>query len=168
MLMKYALLLAVGCGIWSCKKLDMPDGNIMPPTLDFVLLDSGGNNLLTSLSTPIQVFGIKSNGQPIFLGAECAGGECTMIREANQSSAIMPKYSFYYSSLGASLSSESGVKTWYIKLDGKTDTLYYDVQKTRPNDRLYKYDTKAVIFNGQVARQEDPGQPPLYVFRRKR
>ncbi len=91
-----------------------------------------------------------------------------MIRAANRYSTRTPKYDFYYSSLGAALASSEGSKTWYIELGGKTDTLYYDVQKTRPNDPLFKYDIKAVVFNGQVALQEDPGQPPLYVFRRKR
>ncbi len=90
-----------------------------------------------------------------------------MIREANKVSIRTPKYDFYYSSLDAALSSSGGMKTWYIELGGKTDTLYYDVQKTRPNDPVDKFDTKAVLFNGQVALQEDPGQPPLYVFRRK-
>ncbi|OWP61638.1 hypothetical protein CDA63_18260 [Hymenobacter amundsenii] len=91
-----------------------------------------------------------------------------MIRAANNSGSIMPRYAFYYSSLGASLASSNGSKTWYVEVDGKTDTLYYDVQKTRPNDPSFKYDVNAVVFNGQVALQEDPGQPPLYVFRRKR
>lgn len=165
--MKYALLVlfaGLACG---CKKDPIPNGNVVPPALEFVLLDKQGNNLLASIATPIRISAVKSNGETGFLGQECAGGGCTMIRAANRYSTRNPKYDFYYSSLDAALSSSEGVKTWYIELGGKTDTLYYDVQQTRPNDPSDKFDTKAVIFNGRVALQEDPEQPPLYVFRRR-
>ncbi|OWP62618.1 hypothetical protein CDA63_13330 [Hymenobacter amundsenii] len=91
-----------------------------------------------------------------------------MIRATGRVGTAVPGYAFYYSTLGASLASSDGLKTWYLTLGGKTDTLYYDVQKTRPNDPLFRYDVKAVLFNGQVALREHPSQPPLYVFRRKR
>jgi hypothetical protein len=146
----------------------MPNGNVMPPALDFVVLDKQGNNLLTGITTPVEVSSVNASGQSFSLGRECSDGGCTMIRASYSYGLGTPKYNFHYSTLGAPLASSAGSKTWYITIGGKTDTLHYDVQKTRPDDPLFKYDTKAVVFNGQVALQEDPGQPPLYVFRRKR
>lgn len=152
--MKYALLAVFGLLAWGCKKDPVP----MPPALDFVLLDKQGNNLLTGIKTPIEVSADNGRGQRFSLGKECSDGGCTMIRAANRASTRTPKYDFYYSTLGAALASSEGIKTWYITLGGKTDTLYYEVQNAR---------TKAILFNGQVARQEDPEQPPLYVFRQR-
>lgn len=77
-----------------------------------------------------------------------------------------PKYPFYYSSGGASEVSASTTKTFYLELNGKTDTLYYDVQLVRPNDPLDKYEIKSVVFNGIVA-PTDPDQYSIYVFRRR-
>lgn len=80
-----------------------------------------------------------------------------MIRAAYRSATYTPKYSFYYSTLGAPLASSNGSKLWYLELGGKTDTLYFDVEKTQ---------TKAMVFNGEPA-HIDPNQLPIYVFRRK-
>ena len=141
----------------------MPNGNVMPPDLEFVLLDKQGNNLLTSISTPIKVSWVNQ-GKTSYLGDECAGGGCTMVREGHSPSG-KPKYAFYYSSLGASQVSASTSKTFYIELGAKTDTLFYDVQKTRPNDPLDKYDIVSVTFNGKLV-AIDQDQVPIYPLRR--
>lgn len=149
----------------ACKK-NLPDGNDFPPALNFVLLDKQGNNLLTSISTPIKV-SIVSKGQTVFLGDECAGGGCTMVRPGYSSGSTPPKYAFYYGSLGASVVSSNGTKTFYLELGGKTDTLYYDVQEVRPNNPFDKYDVVSVKFNGKsIAIDQD--QLPIYPLRRLR
>jgi hypothetical protein len=153
--MKHYLLLALSALAVGCKQ--NADDKDIPPALHFALLDKQGNNLLTSTSTPLQVSTIDANGKTIMLGSECAGGGCTMIRSAAAGGATAPKYAFVYSSLGAALASQSGSKTWYLELNGKTDTLYFDVQHTR-------YET--VRFNGQPA-IIDPAQLPVYVFQRR-
>lgn len=142
--------LAAGC---SQPKVD-PD---IPPALNFVLLDAQGQNLLTSTATPISVAAVNAKGQPFTLGSECQGGGCTMVRQAYSTGAA-PKYSYYYSTLDAPISSMDGVKDWYISLAGKTDTLHLDVQHAT---------YRQVRFNGQDA-AIDPGQQPVYVFRRRR
>ncbi|AMR27949.1 hypothetical protein A0257_13185 [Hymenobacter psoromatis] len=64
-----------------------------------------------------------------------------------------------------SLASADGYKIFYLELGGKTDTLFWDVQKTRPNDPLDKYDIVSVKFNGKpVAIDQD--QLPIYPLQR--
>jgi hypothetical protein len=104
-------------------------------------------------------------GQREYLGLECAGGGCTMVRRGHSATGN-PKYPFYYSSVGASEVSASTTKTFYLELNGKADTLNYDVQLVRPNDLLDKYEIKSVIFNGKAA-PVDPKQYSIYVFQRR-
>jgi len=104
------------------------------------------------------------NAQLLYLGGECAGGGCTMVREA-YTSAGTPKYSYKYSSLDMSLVSADGIKTFYIDFGGKVDTLFCDVQKTKPNDPLDKYDVVSVLFNGKPV-VPDPDQLPILPFKR--
>ncbi len=88
-----------------------------------------------------------------------------MVREAHSFTGSPLKYNYYYMSLGMSLVSYDGYKTFYIDLGGKTDTLFLDVQKTAPNDPLDAYDIVSVKFNGKpVAIDQD--QLPIYPLRR--
>ena len=153
--MKHLLLL--GLGILACGCQHTLNDKDIPPALNFVLLDKQGNNLLTSTTTPLHVFSADANGKSVMLGSECAGGGCTMIRSATAGGATTPKYGYVYSSLGIAMASQSGSKTWYLKLMGKTDTLYFDVQRTQ---------FQTVRFNGQEA-SIDPAQLPVYVFQRR-
>jgi len=164
--MKPVLLLTLALVFWGCKReTPVPNGNVRPPYLSFALLDKQGNSLLTSTSTPLNVFWLNKSGQREYLGSECAGGGCTMVR-VGHSATGNPKYPFYYSSGGASEVSASTTKTFYLELNGKTDTLQYDVQLVRPNDPLDKYDIKSVVYNGKVA-STDPDQYSIYVFQRR-
>ncbi len=142
----------------------MPNGNIMPPAANLALLDKQGNSLLTSTSTPIKVWFVL-NGQQKYLGQECAGGGCTMVRKAYSSTGT-PKYGFYYGSLDMSNVSSDGYKTFYLELGGKTDTLFWDVQKTNPKDPLDKYDIVSVTFNGKPV-LIDQDQRPVYPLQRR-
>jgi hypothetical protein len=166
--MKSVVLLTFTLAFGGCRKqLPVPNGNDRPPDLRFALLDKHGNSLLTSTSTPLNVYWLNRQGQRENLGLECAGGGCTMVREGHSPSASgSPKYPFYYSSGGASEVSASTTKTFYLELNGKTDTLTYDVQLIRPNDLLDKYEIKSVIFNGKVA-SVDLDQYSIYVFQRR-
>ncbi|MDJ0364301.1 hypothetical protein QMK33_04000 [Hymenobacter sp. H14-R3] len=161
--MKILLIFLAFLSLCGCKKPANPTGNTMPPPINFALLDKQGNQLLTSTSTPIKVYFLKGT-QPVYLGSECAGGGCTMVRETYTSTGN-PKYSYKYSSLDMSLVSADGVKTFYLELGGKTDTLVWDVQKTKPNDPLNKYDVVAVLFNGKPV-IPDPDQLPILPFKR--
>lgn len=160
---KFLVFLFIGSIAGSCKKPRIPNGNIMPPAANLALLDKQGNSLLTSTSTPINVWFIQ-DGQRKYLGAECAGGGCTMVREAHSSTGT-PKYPFYYGSLGMSEVSAGGYKTFYLELGGKTDTLFWDVQKTKPNDPLDKYDVLSAKFNGKPV-TIDQDQIPIYPLQR--
>lgn len=156
------ILLVILSLLGACKKGPF-NGNIMPPDANFALLDKQGNNLLTSTSTPIKVWFIQDN-QRKYLGQECAGGGCTMVREAHSSTGSL-KYNYYYSSLDMSNVSYDGYKTFYMEFGGKTDTLFWDVQKARPNDPLDKYDIVSVKFNGKPI-VIDQDQLPIYPLQR--
>jgi hypothetical protein len=164
--MKVVILALFPLAFWGCKRQSpVPNGNDRPPALSFALLDKQGASLLTSTSSPLKVSWINPKGQREYLGLECAGGGCTMVREGHSATGS-PKYPFYYSSGGASEVSASTTKTFYLELHGKTDTLYYDVQLVRPNDPVDKYEIESVVFNGKVA-SVDPAQYSIYVFQRR-
>ena len=96
------------------------------------------------------------DGQRKYFGPECAGGGCTMVREA-YSATGKPKYSFSYCSLDLAEVSQNGIKTFYLELGGKTDTLVYDVQRGQSNP--------IPVFNGKpVAIDQD--QLPIFPLRR--
>jgi len=90
-----------------------------------------------------------------------------MVRPSYSTGTAPAKYAFYYSSLDASVVSSNGTKTFYLELGGKTDTLYYDVQETRPSNPLDKYDIALVKFNGKPV-AVDPDQLSVYPLRRLR
>lgn len=62
--------------------------------------------------------------------------------------------------------SSDGYKTFYLELGGKTDTLFWDVQKTNPKDPLDKYDIVSVTFNGKPV-LIDQDQRPVYPLQRR-
>ena len=132
------------------------DDRDIPVSLSFVLLNKQGANLLTSTATPVQVSFRNSSGQLVYLGSECAGGGCTMVRESHSNTGT-PKYKFHYQSLDMSFVSLNGGRTYYINLGGKTDTLYYDRQKSG---------NATLSFNGRPA-AIDPDQLPVYVLQRQ-
>jgi hypothetical protein len=134
----------------ACNRTVIPNNNIMPVPLRFYLLDKTGASLLASVTTPVRVYAFDQAGRAVYLGSECQGGGCTMIRED------ATQYHYQYWSLDAALASAAGTKTWYIELGGKTDTLYYDVQETRHNDPLDKYDVVGIKFNGETIALSTP------------
>lgn len=142
---KYALLVSCIIALIGCKDSHVvPNSSSMPPALVFALLDKQGNSMLTGIDTPVRVYSIDQIGKRNYLGTECNGGGCTMVRE------VEPPYNFVYVSLFASTGSLAGIKTWYIELGGKTDTLYYDVRRTHSNDPLMAYDLMTPLFNGKA------------------
>lgn len=79
-----------------------------------------------------------------------------MVRESPSNTKVL-KYKFQYESLDMSVASINGIKTYYIDLGGKVDTLYYDRQKSG---------NATVTFNGRPA-TIDPDQLPVYVLQRR-
>ncbi|MGI4871143.1 MAG: hypothetical protein ACRYFX_08190 [Janthinobacterium lividum] len=152
--------------VFACQKEDVPAVADNVLSVHFALLDKQGNNLLTS-TTPIQVYSLSATGQKNYLGSECAGGACTMVREAHAYNGQSLKYKFNYETGTIHSASLNGsAKTWYIELGGKTDTLFYDAQYNQPNVQSGDYSIKAVMFNGKVA-AIDPDQLPVYVLQRR-
>ncbi|GAA3977925.1 hypothetical protein [Hymenobacter antarcticus] len=151
----------------SCEEPVKPNGNVMPDPLVFVLLDKQGNELFTSEDTPIRVSSFNSRGQRFYIESqtEYPDGKTKMIQPTSPSA----PYRFVYSSLGIPLASSQGSKEWYLELNGKTDTLHYDVRHARPKALYNQFDVVAVSFHGKpVAASGDPLKSVYYVLRRLR
>lgn len=90
-----------------------------------------------------------------------------MVRESHNYNNLPLKYKFDYETHTVHSGSLNGIKTWYIELGGKTDTLFYDAQYLQPNDPAGKFELKTVTFNGKsVAIDQD--QLPVYPLQRLR
>ena len=154
----------------SCTKTPVtPNGNDMPYPMQFVLLDKQGNELFISEDTPIKVSSFNSRGQRFYIDnqSEYPDGNIKLIKSITPSSTY--PFRFIYSSLSIPLASSDGSKEWYLELNGKTDTLYYDVRRTRPEALTNQYDVISVSFNSKpVAASGDPLNSPYYVLRRSR
>ncbi|NKI92058.1 hypothetical protein HBN54_004682 [Hymenobacter sp. 1B] len=158
------LLLTSSCSQEPVK----PNGNVMPMPIYLVLLDKQGNELLTSEDTPLVVSSFNSQGQRFYVSSlnEYPDGKTKLIT-AIVPSLIFP-YHFVYHSITMPLASSNGSKDWYLELNGKTDTLRYDVQHTRPQALNNQYDVMPVSFNGQsVAVSGGSPDNPYYVLRRR-
>lgn len=153
-----------------CEKTPLPpNGNDMPYPMQFVLLDKQGNELFTSEDTPIKVSSFNSQGQRFYVDSktEYPDGKSKVIVSVTPSTSY--PFRFIFNSLTMPLASSNGSKEWYLELNGKTDTLYYDVRHTRPNALYNQYDVVSVSFNGKtVTASGDPLNTPYYVLRRSR
>lgn len=160
------LLLVLTTG---CEEPVKPNGNVMPNPLYFVLLDKQGNELFTSTDTPIRISSFNSKGKRFYIesGTEYPDGNTKMIRPT-LFSAEYP-YHFVCSSLSIPLASSQGSKEWYLELNGKTDTLHFDVRHNRPDALYNQFDVVAVSFNGKpVADNGSLLTSVYYVLRRSR
>lgn len=155
------LLLAVVLG--SCEKTSQSPikSDVRPPAIKFVLLDKEGAELITGPSTPLRVSSTTPSGRYFELGSECAGGGCRMI-DAFPPSLQLP-YHFVYSSGDLVEASVSGSAYWYLTLNGKTDTLYFDLRGVDPQHLIPAHPT----FNGTPIILAQPMTFPFYVLRRK-
>ncbi len=160
------LLILLSAALSSCyTATPVPNGNDMPEQIRFVLLNAQGIPLLTSVSTPLVVATQTAPGTLYTLGFECQDGGCRMINEFAPTAQY--PYPFFYSSLEMALFSVRGNKQWLLTLNGKTDTLYCDVQRTRPNDPLDQFDVVGVTFNGRPVSIDKTIMPWAYVLRRR-
>lgn len=165
----FILFLLLSLSVSCSKEPGVPNGNVMPDPIVFVLLDKQGDELFTSEDTPIQVSSFNKAGQRFYIksNVEYPDGKIKMIQSIAPTTEF--PYHFFYASLGMPLASGDGSKEWYLELNGKTDTLHYDVRHTRPNALYNQYDVIAVSFNGQpVEASGDPRKRLYYVLRRQR
>lgn len=147
----------------ACKKAVI-DGYDMPDPLTFVLLNRQGYNLITSVKSPLKIWSFTPQGKLFTLDYT---GKAFNPITASDSTVLFP-YKFLYNNLEIPVDSDLGSKEWYLELNGKVDTLHYDVQHTRPDDRFHQYDVLSVLFNGKpVVLTNTPGVVPYYVFQRQ-
>ena len=139
----------------------------MPGSLEFVLLDRSGQELLTSEDTPIKISSFNSSGRRFYLSdlSEYPDGKTKLVKISIPTASY--PYHFYYSTLGMPLASSNGSKEWYLELNGRTDTLHYDVRRTRPDAAFNQYDVVSISFNGRsVVTHYDSGSP-YYILQRR-
>lgn len=159
---KRLVLSLIAISLCACKK-PIVDGYTMPDPLIFVLLNKQGKNLLTSVDTPLRIYSYGYTNKLSYLNY--TNGFNPII--GGDSTANFP-YKFAYSNLEPAIISSNGVKDWYLELNGKTDTLHYDIQETRPTARFDRYDVIAVSFNGKpVAPATTLDGSAYYVLQRR-
>ena len=165
--MRRLVLFSVGMlviALSACKK-PIIDGYELPDPLTFVLLDKQGHNLITSLNSSLKIWSFTPQGKQFYL--DYTGKDFQPIAAAD--STVSFPYKFLYNNAELGVESSLGSKEWYLELNNKVDTLHYDVQHTRPNDRFHQYDVLSVRFNGKpIAPIMTPGVVPYYVFQRQR
>ena len=159
--MKASICLVLLFSLGACKKQGPLKSEDLPPAKCFVLLDKEGRELLTSTSTPLRVSATNLNGQYFELGSECAGGGCQMIN-AYPVTNYRP-YNFFYASSGFAVASISGISTWHLTLNGKTDTLFFDLKGLDPSF----LDPANATFNGTPITIDRTLSIPAYVLRRR-
>ena len=161
--MKTLLLLVLTVLLSACEKPSQSPvkHEDLPPNTSFVLLNKEGVELITSRATPLRVSSFTPGGRYFELGDECAGGYCHMIGEFPPN-AYHP-YNFLYSSGGLTSSSVIGCAYWYLTLNGKTDTLYFNLQGVDPEHLVPAHPT----FNGQPIAIDPNLNIPAYVLRRR-
>lgn len=162
-------LLLIVLNISGCNKEPAkPNGNDMPYPMQFVLLDKQGQELFTSEDTPIKVSSLNSSGQRFYVDnrSEYPDGKSKVIK-VTIPSATYP-YHFIYNALTMPIASSNGSKEWYLELNGRTDTLHYDVQHTRPNAPYNQYDVASISLNGQPVVAHGDVNSPYYVLQRNR
>ncbi len=161
--MKTTLLtLVVLLALSSCKKEEEPNvaKDIKSPPIQFVLLDKYAIPLITSTNTSLRISSTNLAGNYFELGPECQG--CESIG-AFAPSSYRP-YDFFYGSGTLADNSSQGVKQWLLTLNGKTDTLFYDVQP--PSGNL-SYRVVGASFNGVPVQLDQRLMPPAYVLQRR-
>lgn len=167
--MKTLILLLLAATLFtSCEKVGPGASDILTPPTFFVLLDGTGAELLTSTATPLRVT-TTVGSNPFELGAECAGGGCTMVKEF-PNRALQP-HRFVYGSVELSDYSLGHTQRWYLTLNGKTDTLDYHVKDTSSGTTGQRIEVVQATFNGQPVQPEAQlrGQfgGPFFVLRRR-
>jgi hypothetical protein len=148
----------------SCNHQGIPNVNIMPGDFMFVCLDKNNEPLIKDTLTKIDFF-YFSNGQKKEVN-EYLESCCKPIKAFD---AATLKYHYYYNSLGAPLASgNDNIKTFYLTIGNKTDTIYLDVEKLAqvdPQTRgLYRYNK--VTFNGKEIVEDKDVMPWVYVLKR--
>lgn len=164
--MKEILILCFLVGVvFSCDNPKVPNVNTLPGDFMFVCLDSNGKLLIDDPSTKVEFYYFL-NGQKKVIN-ECKEPSCKLIREFYTAT---PKYPYFYTSLEApTASGDQGIKTFYLTIENKTDTIFLDVEKLSQVDPqtngLYKY--KKVMFNGTEVFEDKDVMPWVYLLKRK-
>ena len=160
-------------GLMGCKKTPATPtpppggnqgGNDMPDNLVFVMLASNGRNLITSpTSLTMTYIDLQGRSQYITLNTP----EQKPIGKIDSTRA--EPYTYLFQSIEPAVISSLGMKTFYLTIGGKTDTLFYDVQRNRPNAVTNQFDVVEALFNGKPAelRVFQATGAPYYVLRRR-
>lgn len=138
-----------------CKKkgFEIPNANLMPPPLDFVVIKNNVS-LISSMNDQIalwyQVSGQKTSVTDV------------KIKQMLNSSV----YQFYVTTTTAPLrSSDKITKEFYFQINnGKVDTIFLDVKRlSEPVEREYNI-YKRVKFNNRIILLDKNHKPALWIF----
>ncbi|MDF7815930.1 hypothetical protein [Hymenobacter sp. YC55] len=141
----------------SCQKNDpKPYVRDLPSKFRFAIVDNTGQPLLTKSDQKV-VLSFTQNGQ----NKEVTGYQLIALPTDN------PLKGYIYSSLDAAMfSGDNGIREFYVNINGRTDTIYLEVEKSKTANAaggLYTY--RHVKFNGQeIVEQTDISS---YVFKQQ-
>ena len=147
-------LVTLTLGLTACKH---PCMDIMPNRLYFVLLDKQGQNLLTNVQAPLKMYTYDLTGKTSDIDLNSPKA----IFESDFPESLPSKCAFA-SGYPAGLSA-SGTKEFYLELNGKTDTLHYDVQRIAGLQSCTdRYEVAAITFNGKPVMPHSLGGTEAY------
>jgi hypothetical protein len=124
-----------------------------PLQVNFVLLDSSGNNLFDSLSSPKLRVSYKKEGYEY------------MVNDAQVYDSF-PTYNYVCSSHEMVWRSEEGIKEFQISYAGRTDTFYLDAEKKHDGQCTYE-EINGAKFNGEPVDDEHLSYGGSFVLKRK-
>jgi len=156
------LLGLIMLALFSCgdkNKQPVPNANTMPAPFRFVLLGPDGSPLITSENQSVNLYFFQ-NGNKVPITSY-------QIRRFNGDAAS--PYPFYYSSLDAPIASaDSGIKDFYLEVNGEVLPVYLEVMKLKEVDPVSKglYVYRKVMFNGKEVPEYQNTMPWVYVFRK--
>ncbi|MGL5113386.1 MAG: hypothetical protein ACRC6O_12190 [Flavobacterium sp.] len=147
----------------SCQEDTISNNNIMPEDFRFIVLDDANGSILKTENDIVDFFYFENGNKKNI--SDCKESACKNIR----SFPVTAKYPVYFGTLEAAVQSgDSNIKTFYIKIENDTDTIYLDVEKlTKYNStskQLYKYNK--VKFNGIEMEQDKTVLPWVYVLKK--
>ena len=134
------LILLATVGLSSCFP-PVPCFNAILPVVDFAILNSNENSLITSDSQKINLYAIINNRKQQL---------DYRIRKIGNSYGVSSHH----------LVSEK-IKTFYLELEGKIDTISVDAQK-RINEGCQETQIRQVLFNGTPAQKVSPPDEATY------
>jgi hypothetical protein len=151
-------LLVISCS----NDRDIPNRNVMPNALRLVVLNKEGKELIDKNTSPQLIYSFNKEGKKFYTNAGNGAG----IENFQDTT----KYKFFYDDLGIAMASINGVKTFYLEIGGKVDTIYLDVQEYDQASAI-KHNTdyyyKELLLNGKEMPIDESVMPPVAVIQRK-